>query len=90
MVMADKKQLESTIAKIEAAIKDGHASDPKKKAELIRLLRILKASVRAEDHGPLEDLIQALEKSAVGLEASHPVFAAYLDHASRLLASIGI
>ncbi len=88
--MPDKKELERTIAKIEAAIKAGQASDPKKRAELISLLRELKAGIRQEDQGPLEDLITALEDSAVGLEASHPTLTAYLNHASRLLASIGI
>lgn len=88
--MTDKKAVEQTLAKIEAAIKGGHASDPKKKAELIGLLRQLKAGIRQEDSGPLDDLIEALEESAVGLEASHPTFAAYLDYATRLLASIGI
>ena len=90
LIMADKKALELALAKIEAAIKDGHAFDPKKKAALIGLLRELKTGIRSEDHGPLEDLIAALEKSAVGLEASHPTFTAFLDHAARLLASIGI
>ncbi|MDX6769758.1 MAG: hypothetical protein SF051_09520 [Elusimicrobiota bacterium] len=88
--MADKKELERLITSIEAAIKDGHASDPAKKAQVIASLRQLKAGIRAEDHGPLDDLITALESSAVGLEASHPTLTAYLDRASRLLASIGI
>ena len=88
--MTDKKALEQPIAKIEAAIKSGQAADPKKRAELIALLRELKDGIRQEDHGPLEDLIQALEQSAVGLDASPPTFTAFLDHASRLLLSIGL
>lgn len=88
--MADKSELERTIAKIEAAIKEGHASDPKKKARLIELLHELKAGVRKEEHGPLDALIAALEKSAAGLETSHPALTAFVDHVSRLLASMGI
>lgn len=88
--MADKKELERLIASIETAIKNGHAADPAKKAQVIEQLRQLKAGVKAHDHGPLDDLISALESSAVGLEASHPTLTAYLDRASRLLASIGI
>jgi hypothetical protein len=88
--MADNKSLRLIISEIETAIKNGHASDSAKKAEIIGLLRQLKAGVQAHDHGPVDDLISALEGSAVGLEASHPTLTAYLDRASRLLASIGI
>ncbi len=88
--MADNKNLRLLITEIENAIKSGAAADPAKKGEIIGLLRQLKAGVQAHDHGPLDDLITALESSAAGLEASHPTFTAYLDRASRLLASIGI
>lgn len=90
MAMSGKSELEKVIARIESGIKSGDARDPKKKAELVKLLRQLKAGVKKEDHGPLDDLISALEESAMGLEASHPTLTAYLGHVSRLLASIGI
>ena len=88
--MAGKKDLEALVARIEAAVKAGGASDPKKKASLVRDLRELKAGLKEELHGPLDDLLAALEEDAVGLEAKHPAFVAFLDHTSRLLASIGI
>ena len=46
--------------------------------------------LKAELHGPLDELLDALEEDAVGLEATHPTVAKALEHATRLLASIGI
>lgn len=88
--MAAKKDLETLLARIEAAVKAGDACDIKKKPALVRDLHALKAGLKKELHGPLDDLLDALEEDKVGLEASHPVFTAFLGHASRLLASIGI
>lgn len=88
--MAAKKDLEALLARVEAAVKSGDGADPKKRAALVRDLRELKAGLKEELHGPLDDLLQALEEDAVGLEAKHPAFVRFLDHASRLLASIGI
>lgn len=88
--MADKKDLEALVRRIEAAVKAGHAADPKKKAALARDLRELKSGLKAELHGPLDDLLDLVEADAVGLEASHPTFTAFIGHVSRLLASIGI
>jgi hypothetical protein len=88
--MAAKKDLEALLARVEAAVKAGDAGDPKKKAALVRDLRELKAGLKKELHGPLDELLQAVEEDAVGLEAKHPAFVRFLDHASRLLASIGI
>lgn len=88
--MADKKDVQRSLARLEAALKRGDAADPKKKAELIRLVRELKAEIRADEHGPLDELLHHLDRSAVGLETSHPALTAVLDHISRLLASIGI
>lgn len=88
--MAAKKDLEALLARIEAAVKAGDACDIKKKPALVRDIRELKAGLKEELHGPLDDMIQAVEEDAVGLEAKHPAFVRFLDHATRLLASIGI
>lgn len=85
--------IDETLAKIEAAIKQVRAADPKEREELIRLLEKLKADLRAggaPGGAGLAAARRALEESMVGYEASHPQLAAVVNEICTMLASVGI
>lgn len=85
--------IDETLAKIEAAIKQVRAADPKEREDLIRLLEKLRADLRAggvPQEAGLTAVRRALEESVVGYEASHPKLAAVVNEICSLLASVGI
>jgi hypothetical protein len=84
--------IKETIEKIEAALREVHAANPKNKAELVSLLEKLKAEVKNDRRKKdvLDEAEESLKNSALEFEAEHPKLAAVVNEVTTLLASIGI
>lgn len=83
--------IEDTLAKIEAALKDAAAADPKKKTELTALLTQLKRELKsAGKPGDPAESAQALSDTARAFEASHPKLVQIVAEICRELAALGI
>lgn len=84
--------IEDTLAKLEGSIKTLKGADPKKKAELKKLVAALKTELRRQSAARKASAakIESLEDSIRGLGASHPQLVTTLDGICRELAAIGI
>lgn len=84
--------IEETLAKIEAALREAHGTDPKNKAELIALLEKAKAEVANQKRSKdlLSQAEEGLKDAAVEFDATHPKLAAIVGEVSAMLAKIGI
>jgi len=84
--------IKETVEKIEAALREVNAANPKNKAELVALLEKLKSEVNAErrDKGTIDRAEESLKLAAVEFEVEHPKLAAVVNEVTTMLASIGI
>ncbi len=84
--------IKETVEKIEAALREVNASNPKNKAELIALLEKLKAEVKNDRRkkDTLDEAEENLKNAALEFEAEHPKLAAVVNEVTTMLASIGI
>ena len=86
------RMIKETVEKIEAALREVNATNPKNKAELITLLEKLKAEVKNERRKKdvLDEAEEGLKNAALEFETEHPKLAAVVNEVTTMLASIGI